>query len=691
MQFSQAIRALGSVVLPRTRRDFVRIALGALGVMLVWVAIRCLGDAQIHGEPDWRRYGNLTGSAVLLWLLLALLCYPRYASAKGLRWARRGWQALAPATVVVLIEWLHLGPAMFANTGTALAWVLFAATMGALTALCGHSAPGQIAVAALWWLLAMANSIKLATRGTPLVPWDIYALGTALDVADGYTIPITSERFFSMLLLVLLCAASWRYRFRLRGAGKRIVTLCASLCVLAALGSALLLPSSPIYLRIPLNNWVLQKVYWDEGFATALIANCKQLIIPPPEGYEPEEVRGSMLTAELPQPPATMSEPPVNIILVMSESLADLEALTPFQPSQPVLSNLRALYERSIHGKLHVSVFGGGTSVTEFEALTGNSAAFLPAECAPYVQYLQPSRRNAASLAWQLKAQGYQTVAVHPADGANWNRDQAYPLLGFDRFLSLRDMPGWNLAGNNLRDMYTDEALFAELLRMMEGKPVGQRLFVHCVTMQNHGGYLIPPLVGVGPRIDHGGVPDEEIDSYLTLVERSDRALGDFVAALDRLEEPTLLLFFGDHQPTVSRNLTKELEGADRWYAEGEAHAQLFEVPMLIWSNRELPPQDLGDTSSQYLGVLLTQVAGLEMNDYQRFLAALSAQWPVFTAQAARDASGAFYTPDEAVQRSPLLQEYRAAQYNLLFDRWGKLEELYWPAEGPNPAMGGER
>jgi len=203
--------------------------------------------------------------------------------------------------------------------------------------------------------------------------------------------------------------------------------------------------------------------------------------------------------------------------------------------------------------------------------------------------------------------------------------------------------------------------------------------------MQNHGGYLQPAFDGIEPRIgliEPPGWPGaEELDAefdaelaaweignYLTLAGISDRALGEFARALEALEEPTLLLFFGDHQPTVSRTLTRLAEGADRWYAEPEARAELFVTPLLIWSNRGLPAVDIGDTSAQYLGVLLTQVAGLPLSGYQHFLASLSEQWPVFTAQAARDAAGAFHTPDEALGLSPALREYQAAQHNLLLD-----------------------
>ena len=35
-----------------------------------------------------------------------------------------------------------------------------------------------------------------------------------------------------------------------------------------------------------------------------------------------------------------------------------------------------------------------------------------------------------------LKSQGYYTIAMHPNNGHNWNRDQVYSQMGFDEFLN---------------------------------------------------------------------------------------------------------------------------------------------------------------------------------------------------------------------------------------------------------------
>ncbi len=667
----------------RARRRFFAMAavllalLGAAAFALyLWVAPR---DGFGRVAPMW--IGNLCGSMLLLWAAL-LLCFavPRGADA---RWRRRAawlWMLLSPVAMVPLVEWLHDGPAMFASTGALISLLIYACMGWALFLLLGRSRPAQIAVAVLWWGLGLLSAVKTIYRGTPLVPWDIYALRTTVDVAGGYALPINARMVCTLLGLALYCAVCIRYPIRLRRRrGMRLTAAFAALCALGALCWAMVDAAAPIYINISTDNWYLPSVYKKEGFATALISNCKQLFIDRPAEYSLARVREELTGAEPVAPPAVMPERPVNIIIVMNESFADLQSVVPFETNRPLVDNLHALYGQSLHGTLSVSVYGGGTSTTEFEALTGNSAVFLPTESSAYVQYIQPALNNGYSIARQLRGLGYRTLAVHPADARNWSRDQAYPQLGFDEFLSLEDMPGKDAPENTLRDLYSDRALYDVLLGQLREKPAGEPLFLHCVTMQDHGYYDKTPTPGVEPRAYRtDGEPNAELDNYLTLLGISDAALGEFVRQLNALEEPTLLLFFGDHQPTVSRALVEDVRGED-WFEAGDAGRRmaLYRTPFFIWSNRGLPAADLGEISPQYLGGLLMQVGGLPLSGYQRFLSALRAEWPTFTLQGAVDAQGNIRLVDEAMAESQALRTYEAAQYNLLFDVWRKMGKLF--------------
>ena len=84
---------------------------------------------------------------------------------------------------------------------------------------------------------------------------------------------------------------------------------------------------------------------------------------------------------------------------------------------------------------LYVSAFGGGTCNTEFEYLTGNSMAFLGTGTYPYTIY---DLTRTETLSQQFKDLGYDTTAIHPNHGTNWNRENVYSAFGFDNFLPSR-------------------------------------------------------------------------------------------------------------------------------------------------------------------------------------------------------------------------------------------------------------
>ena len=66
----------------------------------------------------------------------------------------------------------------------------------------------------------------------------------------------------------------------------------------------------------------------------------------------------------------------------MNESWADFEDYGNLTLSASVTNYIRSL-DNAVYGHAYTSVFGAGTSASEFEFLTGNSMAFLPRAASP--------------------------------------------------------------------------------------------------------------------------------------------------------------------------------------------------------------------------------------------------------------------------------------------------------------------
>ena len=194
-------------------------------------------------------------------------------------------------------------------------------------------------------------------------------------------------------------------------------------------------------------NWDPKEEYHNNGLIASIFKQSKNLIISKPDNYNFEYIYELAQTIEVPinneekinnENPEIEEEikPPEkpNIIAIMNESFADLRVIGNFPTNSEYLPFFNSLNENAIKGNLHMSVFGATTPNSEWEFLTSNSMAFVPKRTVPYQQYVL---KNSYSLATILKSQGYSTTAIHCYYPQGYNRNLAYPRLGFDKFLSI--------------------------------------------------------------------------------------------------------------------------------------------------------------------------------------------------------------------------------------------------------------
>ena len=124
-------------------------------------------------------------------------------------------------------------------------------------------------------------------------------------------------------------------------------------------------------------------------------------------------------------------------------------------------------------------------------------------------------------------------------------------------------------------------------------------------------------------------------DQYLSLMRTSDQALAWLLGLLEELEEPTMVVLFGDHQPSVEDEFYYEISGLDEKTVTSEESLIWYRTPYLIWTNYGLEKEELGDMSAYYLSGEVLRLAGLETTPYQNFLLEMRKLLPWFTGEAA--------------------------------------------------------
>jgi phosphoglycerol transferase MdoB-like AlkP superfamily enzyme len=347
----------------------------------------------------------------------------------------------------------------------------------------------------------------------------------------------------------------------------------------------------------------------------------------------------------------------------MNEAFSDPAVLGDFETNEDYMPYIHSVLngdvENTISGYLNVSVLGGNTANTEFEFLTGNTMAFLPQGSVAYQQYL---KKELPSLASHLKDLGYETIATHPYNSTGWDRNKVYPLLGFDEMYFIKDYSN----PEKIRKYVSDKACYNKIIEMYESKPDGTPMFVFNVTMQNHSSYT-DEFDNFTPDIEVEGSSSKVLNNYLSLMKISDSSLEYLTDYFSNVDEDTIIVFFGDHQPTnsVVSNIWK-LNGKDGNSLSDEDEANRYKVPYIIWCNYDIETKTDCDTSANFLATNVLETAGINFTAYEAYLSNLSKNYPIVTSIRTENALG---KSTDTANMMGELNNYAILQYSRLFGK----------------------
>ena len=288
-----------------------------------------------------------------------------------------------------------------------------------------------------------------------------------------------------------------------------------------------------------------------------------------------------------------------NVIVIMSEAFSDLTVNGNFETSEDVIPNTREIMKESISGYLYSSVWGNNTVSSEFEFLTGIPTAFTTKGANVYQNYLHDAYPSIAKV---FNSIGYKTYGVHPYYGNGYNRDNAWKALGFENESFLEDFEN----SEKIRDYISDKANFKRIIEIEQSSE--EPVFIFDVTMQNHAAYLDD--TGLEDKVAaEKKVESDNLNNYLTLVHESDKAIKELVDYYTNSDEPTVIVFFGDHQPSVAE-FYKKLFGTTEENFTTEEVASQHKIPYFIWANYDMDETNVPEEMSiNYLpGVLLNKL-----------------------------------------------------------------------------------
>lgn len=315
---------------------------------------------------------------------------------------------------------------------------------------------------------------------------------------------------------------------------------------------------------------------------------------------------------------------------------------------------MQSIEKNFMRGFVVSPVLGGGTSLPEFEALTGLTSYFLEQQIYPYTSYING---NMNSIVREFNKNNYTTIGIHTNTRTFYNRCNIYNYLGFKKTIFEEDIENPEYKGNYISD---NEAA-NQIINTFENNKGNK--FIFTVTMQNHMKYLNKDYDAYDVNVSSNILSKTEtleLQKYTQGVVDANKMYKKIVEYLKTKEEPTVLIMFGDHLPLLGDRYCTTYKKNNLLYMD------YYTTPYIIWANYDLGEKDVPKyLSASNLGINIMKMANIELPWYLKAFNELYEKYPAFNNKIVIDNNGK-EIQNEEVENSKIVRECRILQYDLL-------------------------
>ncbi len=316
----------------------------------------------------------------------------------------------------------------------------------------------------------------------------------------------------------------------------------------------------------------------------------------------------AMLTIDENEIPSSVKAPiKPNVITIMSEAYADFRVFEELEISEDIYSSLDDILNNSYSGKTIVPTFAGFTVKTEFELMFGLPIKSINDVDMPQM-ILNENEQN--TIFAKYKDLGYSTNYVHTFNRNFYGRDEIYSRYSIDNMYFSDNL---TVPIEHYRDYISDKTVFNQIAKILEDedKPV----YLHATTMQNHQPYENEEM--------------SQFELYLNGVKIMLDDLKEFLVELEKFDEPTIVLFVGDHFPALGNDNTVY----DTLILDGDNANKLYEQSFFIWDNYDVDYSQVPNETFSifYLPHLIMQATGQELSQVSNTIIEKVKESPIYS------------------------------------------------------------
>ena len=455
----------------------------------------------------------------------------------------------------------------------------------------------RIIISSFWIILGVINGIVLSNRVTPFGFADLKCIPDllAMNNTSYFTAEQATTVVIALAFFVLACIVIYIKGPRFEGKLYRVAT---PLFILGMIFVAI-----PVTTQAALNTSVVSDYfaniaqgYESYGFVYSFSSGVLDRGMDKPDNYKEETINQILANIDSEKNVnVTTSENGPNVITVLLESFVDPYEFNFMEYSQDPTPTFHYLKENFSSGYLNVPVIGAGTANTEFEILTGMRLNYFGTGEYPYKTVLKKID-NCESIAAVLKSLGYGTHAVHNNGGNFYSRAEVFEKMGFDSFTSKEMM---NITEFTPNESWAEDSILAqETIKTLLSTP-NQPDFTYTITVGSHGGY---PEISVieEPYCEVYGLETESLTNqwtyYMHQLNKTDQFIAELIASVEELGEDTIIVFWGDHLPTMGLEESDMISG------------DIYKTSYVTWNNFGLEKEDADLYSYQLMSNILDSV-----------------------------------------------------------------------------------
>ncbi len=456
----------------------------------------------------------------------------------------------------------------------------------------------RIFISGFWIILGIINGCILSNRVTPFGFTDLKCINDlfAMNNTNYFTAEEATIVVIGLGAFFLFCAVLFIKGPRYQGKIHKIVVLASIVSVM--------------FIGLPVTTSAAQNAnvvasyfsniaqgYENYGFIYGFSSSVVDRGMSKPDDYTQEHVAEITDKVESSKQETTVTKKDApNIICVLLESFCDPDEIKFLHYNDDPIPTFHELEKNYTTGYLTVPVVGAGTANSEFEVLTGMSMQYFGTGEYPYKTILK--KTDCESTAADLASIGYGTHAVHNNGGNFYSRVNAFSMMGFDTFTSKELMNIQTYTPNG--SWATDDVLVDETVKTLDSTP-DQPDFTYTITVGTHGDYPKEQVIE-NPKYIANGSFDQETKNqwtyYINQLNEVDTFMSDLIKKVSERDEDTVIVFFGDHLPTMG------LQDSDM------RSGDIYKTKYVTWNNMGLEKKD-ADLYAYQLMANITNSVGI--------------------------------------------------------------------------------